>query len=281
MTDKEMANIIANVKKGFPPDRLNNDMISFYALHSDRLQKMKSKDRAGLTHKPMLTGEHVSSEHNIPPLHSRINSLRFWETTIYFFNARKSFPNEIPIKKPGHRKSPAQLDAFELAKKNVRNEAKYGELGLILDCPDPTGCGGNSDNGNTAKEFFSEKNREAVVKLFKTDDETLKNEIRILHQNFEVILRVINSRDEVKVDLFAELCKETNVKLLEAFPWNTVTETVHRYLGHAAHCIARNNNHGLAQLSESPLESSHKMLRQAMLLLINHLITVFKTNTTI
>ena len=78
---------------------------------------------------------------------------------------------------------------------------------------------------------------------------------------FNVILRIINSRETVKIEKFRSFCIETYVIQLETFPWNNVTPTVHRYLAHSADAIFRNSSTGLAQLSEAPLESMHKNMR--------------------
>ena len=66
----------------------------------------------------------------------------------------------------------------------------------------------------------------------------------------------------VKTDEFALFCLDTYSFFNEMFPWMHVSQSVHRYLAHNADIIAQNGDQGLAQLSESPLESSHKVLRR-------------------
>ena len=90
---------------------------------------------------------------------------------------------------------------------------------LLCNLTDPTGNGGNSDTGNLAKAFFSEKNREAVCDLFHFEDDEMRNKYAKLHQNCCVTLRVMNSTETIDVQALEAHNIETNVLALEIFPW--------------------------------------------------------------
>ena len=124
------------------------------------------------------------------------------------------------------------------AKQDIQNEA-IQTMQLRLDMPDAGGSGGSSDDGNTYRALFSEKNREKFVDLFDRKDgsftEELRSAIRELIQRFSVILRVVNCHGKVDCEAFEAYCKSTYVLLLETFwdearnePWCSVPNSVHR-----------------------------------------------------
>ena len=117
--------------------------------------------------------------------------------------------------------------------------------------------------GNTAKEFFSAKNRELVVDLFDCQNSNVRDDLRDLLMRFNVILRILNSREQVQIKKFHDFCLETYILQLQTFPWMHVSPTVHRYLAHASQAMQKNGGYGLGQLSEAPLESIHKNMRFA------------------
>ena len=85
--------------------------------------------------------------------------------------------------------------------------------------------------------------------------------LKDLHQNFSIILRIIASKSKVREE-FEDLCYATYKTLLQEFPWMHLSETVHRLLAHSAEVIRLNGDQGLGQLSESPLEAQHKLVRK-------------------
>ena len=91
-----------------------------------------------------------------------------------------------------------------------------------------------------------------------------ENELHVLqelHQKFSVILRIISSKSYVREE-FEDFCYDTYKLLLQEFPWMKLSETVHRLLAHSAEVIRLNGNQSLGQLSESPLEAQHKLVRK-------------------
>ena len=205
--------------------------------------------RQGLTQKP-LTSQDVAQ--NFPILHAKLRSLSFFEQIAYRLNSN------VPIMGRGKRMNTYQKEKIAVAKKEFINEARKN-CQIILDSPR---CdGGSSDDGNTARRFFSSENREAVVHLFKGTVHE-KAVIRELLQNFSVILRVISSKNLVDVDSFEEFCNQTYILLCQNFPWVSVTTSVHRLLGHSAERIRLNQGFGLGLISEEGLEAVHKLVRR-------------------
>ena len=108
--------------------------------------------------------------------------------------------------------------------------------------------------------FFMNQNRGHVVDFFDFDEGDIETPEIIwdLHQRFNVILRVINSRDFIKVPEFRDFCIETNLIMVTYFDWMDPNKTIHKFIGHAWEDILRNGSKGLGQKSEGPLESIHK-----------------------
>ena len=135
---------------------------------------------------------------------------------------------------------------------------------MKLDCPDPTGAGGNTDTAESGRRFFHEKNVDAVVSLLTEGTDREKSAIRVLHKNLSVILRHVSSKEhKIDVDAFESLCKDTNILIVREFPWSTIPPSIHRLLAHSAERIQLNDGYGLGKLSEEPLEAQHKLLRTA------------------
>merc|ERR1711894_375521 len=82
-----------------------------------------------------------------------------------------------------------------------------------------------------------------------------------LLQNVSVILRVLNSYEDVNVEEFEKLCKETNLILVDYFDFMNITPTVHAVLAHSPDIIRNNQGKGLNNLSEEGSEGSHKVMK--------------------
>ena len=260
-------NNIEKVRKGFMPNRDIEATTYLYNLlvEEGRFEKSKSSVREGCTHEPMIRG-YLNPHLHIPVLHARINSLKFFENLAYHFNAKSAFPDEKPIRGPGRHKTTDQTAAVKKAKEKFQNQAKNGPLNLPLDRPDSTGAGGNTDNGNHAKEFFNPLNRKNVLDLFDANEDE-RDSIEELLLRFNVILRILHCTKAIKTKEFEDFCNETYCQILEKFPWAKITMTLHKFLAHSAQIIYLNGGDGLGQESESPLESQHKHLRRVRMTL--------------
>ena len=97
--------------------------------------------------------------------------------------------------------------------------------------------------------FYQLQNRPHVVALFDFDEGDLETPeiIADLHQRFNVILRIINSRDYIKVPEFREFCIETNLIMVTELPCMDPNKTVHKFIGHAWEDILRNGSQGLGK----------------------------------
>ncbi len=99
-----------------------------------------------------------------------------------------------------------------------------------------------------------------------TEQETA--DLKLLHENYSLILRLISSKAEkIDIQAFKKLCSETYLHQVQAFPWATVPQSIHRILAHAAEAIQQNGGFGLGALSEEGLEATHKLVRRFRALL--------------
>ena len=77
-------------------------------------------------------------------------------------------------------------------------------------------------------------------------------------------MKIYNSNDEVN-DYFDEFCRDTCMLILTSFnkdqPWIYISPTVHGLLHHSWELIQANDNVGLQEYSESPIEGNMKFLR--------------------
>ena len=172
---RDDANDISEIKKGFKMDRTNEDMIALYEYHGENLLKIKSADRVGLTHEPMISGSDIDIYNMLPCLHAWINTLRKFVHLAYLLNSRHAYPNNEPFMGQGRAKNPEQSNAYDLAKAEFRNMAKNGPLNLAIDLPDSSGKGGNTNTGIRFSISAS------FVKLFKKDLRFLQGPIVSVH----------------------------------------------------------------------------------------------------
>ena len=124
------------VRNGFPFSPDIADMIELYEnLTGNRadvdisLLVKSSERREGLT----IT---LQSMKRIPPLHSYINSLKWFEKTNYSLNARMfNESGDIPVIGRGKKKHQDDKYALERSKDYFGNLAKNGQLNSPLDQP--------------------------------------------------------------------------------------------------------------------------------------------------
>ena len=261
------------VKDGFPIDR---DMEGLWSLYGS-LRKRKDgsiitrtkdyKKRFGMTRKPMF--KFLNPLDVWPVMHLWIRVYTFFLRLFYNLNAREAFPDHIPTMR-GESKGPEINDAIEEAKKNFINEAKKAPINMLIDSPDPHGVGGTTDTANVGKKFLGEK-RVQFANLVEKHEcdmcETNVNEradIILAMQYSAVICRIVNSTRKVDVDAFEKLCQEAYLHLLKCFPFCNIATSIHRVWAHCAEKMRAMGNHGLGQLSETPLEGTHKTLRRLL-----------------
>ena len=112
------------------------------------------------------------------------------------------------------------------AKKALIFKAKT-TLGLLLDSPSGSGTAGSTDGANNARAFFSEKNRDKILELFKVR-KVEKAKIRRILQDINVIARVANSSRKIDVPKFKTFCKDAYLFKVQAFKWASLPVSLHR-----------------------------------------------------
>ena len=69
--------------------------------------------------------------------------------------------------------------------------------------------------------------------------------------NLSVILRVFNNSQEVESEKMDVLCKQTYELILTAFPWASITPSLHKILAYSTELIRDcNDGYGLKEYSE-------------------------------
>ena len=74
--------------------------------------------------------------------------------------------------------------------------------------------------------------------------------------NLSVILRVFNSSQEVETEKMDFLCKQTYELILTAFPWASITPSLHKMLAHSTELVSDcNDGYGLKEFSDEAVEA--------------------------
>ena len=250
---------------GYEMNRNIRDINSeFIRLHLAGLltEKEKRKEKGDYTVRYGITKEacfkEIDATKFLPPLHFWICALNHMESFAYHINTpAEKFINNERVMRRGKRKGKTATDHIEkVAKKDFIKEAKEGELRLLLDSPSGSGTGGSTDGANNARAFFSEKNRDKVLELFKVDD-VAKDKIRRILRDINVITRVANSTQKINVPKLKEFCKEAYYFKVNAFKWPSCPTSLHRGYAHLGDIILLNDSIGLGIVSESCLGKSN------------------------
>lgn len=143
-----------------------------------------------------------------------------------------------------------------------RVQDKLRNVGIIVDqVSGANSKSGTSNDGNTARKFFSETHADLIVECV---DEKYKDTIRTLHKNLSVTLRLISSTQQIDVEKFSVLCRDTSMLIAENLPWVDQNYTLHGVLSHSPELIHLNNGWSIGMFSEEPLESNNKFIRRYM-----------------
>lgn len=143
--------------------------------------------------------------------------------------------------------------------KNIVSERKYKiqaqfkeEMGLLVDKV-KTGYG-TSNDGNTARRFFN--NIEMSSKITEIDPTLIRN--------FSYILKTLSSGDEINVNNFDQLLRDTWYLYIENYAWYYMPATVHKILVHGVEFI-KHSKIPVGMLSEEAIEATHKVFRKTRL----------------
>lgn len=176
-------------------------------------------------------------EFGLSPLHALI---RFFE---YFIHVAY----KLDVKKWQSRSA---NDNMLVAAKKKHVQAEFREkLGLIVDKP-KSGGSGTSNDGNTARRFFS--NSEISAKIIGIKKELI--------DRCWTILQCLNSGYNINKTKFNDFALETARQLVAEYPWYYMPASVHKTLIHGAHVI----EHALlsiGELSEEAAEATNKYIK--------------------
>lgn len=104
-------------------------------------------------------------------------------------------------------RSKEDKNRVEVRKKEIQQKFKR-EMGLIIDTPKVGGFG-NSNDGNTARRFFSNCTKSAEI---------LGLDVECLNRA-HVIMQVLSCGFAVEVNLFKKYCLDTAELLIKTYPW--------------------------------------------------------------
>ena len=206
-----------------------------------------TKDRIRLTNKPLLSSTNVDF---LPVLHVLLRVFEWSLKVIYHRRAGLSSWIE-------HAKD---RDILKETKKEVQYILEK-KTGIKIDQPDPIGAGGNTNTGNVARRIiWNKENRDILAECApKEDQQSLKSILRYL----AIILRLASSDLKINTEKLDVICKDTATLILDGFHGEImIPNTLHVLLAHVCGLVEANGGFGFKKLSEEPLESNHKYVRQ-------------------
>jgi len=168
--------------------------------------------------------------YGISSLHARIRCMEFLLHVSY----------NLPFKKWSIRDSVLKKQREE-NKRKIQQEFRK-ELGLLIDTV-KQGLGSTND-GNTARRFFSEIHTSA--KITGLDESLIRR--------FSVILQAISCGEIINTKKFGLYALETAKKLVELYGWYYMTASVHKLLIHGE-AIISNFSIPIEHLSEEASEA--------------------------
>lgn len=136
-------------------------------------------------------------------------------------------------------------------KKRIQRELKQ-ELGINVDLP--AQGSGNTNNGNSARRFFSEASKSSVIT--NVDEQLIKR--------FSVILSALNSGHNINIERYKTYAEETAQLYVDLYNWYYMPVSVHKMLIHGASVI-ESLIIPVGQASEEAIEARHKDIRNVRL----------------
>lgn len=243
------------VRQGFPINRSAADTEALYhrLVEEDGEIPRSANDfetRQGLTQMPLTK----SDQRNITITHTFINGA----SCFFKFLIRVVLDYRHWIEHKDPRGQPLRNEKARL-QKHIRDKT-----GLRIDECASSGFGGTSTDGNTGRRFLSaEMNYILQEKIPNIRPDTNYKENAILfHVQLSTIVRLISSTEKINIQKFEELCEATSLNLADNFPWARLNFTLHGAIQHSAQLIRENDNCGLGELSEEPLEANNKDIRK-------------------
>lgn len=245
---KEECRDLEDIQQGFIIDRSIESINEIFSANSDDSGVIRKHgdyhQRAGLTQEP-IASESVTI---VQVLHGLLRSFDFFTKIIYHLKAEVLDRSES--------KTSIYTKFIKEAKSEIQTRV-YEHTGIKLDFPNSTGRGGTTTTGNVARRLlYNSENRNYLIDQL---PEKFRCNFRIFAQSLSIILRIINSTELVKVEVFKMFCIETYRFLIQNYSWVSVTPTIHKVLGHSWEVIEQNGSYGLGNLSEEGMEGCNKI----------------------
>ena len=141
---------------------------------------------------------------------------------------------------------------YKLSRHKLKENLNHG-LGINI------GNAADMVTGAAFQTFRSDTARSFIVNLVPED---VKDELGQILLSLTTVVKVINSqKTKVNTDKLRLLTQQTNMKIVETFPWAVISPSVHRILAHAWEVIEENDGYGLEGLSEEGLKALNKNIR--------------------
>lgn len=181
----------------------------------------------------------ISMKINTENLKFGISVLHGW---IRFFESLLHLAYKLPIKKWQARGEDKLI--VETNKKRIQQLFRE-KTGLIVDVPKPGF--GNSNDGNTARRFFS--NPELSAEITGIDVELIKK--------MHIILIAVSSGYEINIDRFRAFSHDTAKHFVKYYHWYCMPPTLHKFFIHGADIIS-SALLPIGQLTEEAQEARNK-----------------------
>ena len=121
--------------------------------------------------------------------------------------------------------------------------------------------GKSMTTGNKFNVAATDRGREKMASLIDYDDDKRQAFLDI-HLMLCAVVRVGNSqRSLIDVEVYKEVATECYLKIVEAFPWAQVPESIHQVLAHVADLVEDNGGYGLGNGCDGACERVIKEMR--------------------
>ena len=240
------------ISQGFIINRSLSDIIQRFNELADDEGHIKSQKgdypvRQGITSEPIAKESDLTRI--IPALHSKIQGLRWILNLLRKIKGIKRWHHASKPARYNKDEKETDINAWKVIIEKVRQE--FG-----INISDPA----RMLEGNMFRKLSSDEARRILSDMI--EDETDKEHFIEVHLNVCVAIRVINAqRKKISVDEFKLFCEETNLKIIQYFPWAVISPSVHRLLAHSWEVIEGNDGFPLGSESEEGLESNNKFVR--------------------
>lgn len=251
---KEEVQHIEQQVRALQPTRVTAGDVEFYVKHKLIMTMVDGKVCNALTDTAAqvcyICGASPKQMNTLSQRQSRISDVTTYtfglsplHAHIRFFECLLHIAYRLEIKK-WQVKNKADKEKFQLRKSQIIDRFRK-EMGLLVDQPKPGG--GTTNDGNTARRFFRNPQLSASITGIKED----------LIRRFAVILTVLASGHDIKVQEFEEYAMATAQLYVEEYKWFYMPATVHKILLHGAE-VVQHSCLPIGQLSEEAQEARNK-----------------------